>query len=277
MHSLARVAVQQKDMAQPLPAVIPAMERMGMHIRRGQVTMMAALPGHGKTWLTLYLVIRWCQRNNLTCLYFSADSDEMTMATRAASILTHEIQDDMEAAIRSESVDVLGQLSQLDGLRFDFDPNPSFSHMEQELQAFNIVYGAFPDVIVVDNLMNIAPSLEDETANLKGDAEGLKRMAHGTGSAVIVLHHLAETSVERNKRQFSPAGENAITGRISQTPATIYTIHFDKGDMVMKVACVKQRGGKADSSGNWYTTLGVDPQRMLVGVDKDAAMTGAWA
>lgn len=275
MRTLGSVARQGTDMAEALPTIISSFDKADMKVRRGQLTMLAALPGHGKTWLTLFLVVRWFEKFGLTCLYFSADSDEMTMAVRAGAIVNREDQSVVEQKVRDKDSAVLESLDNLKrGVQFSFQSNPSYSHIDRELQAFNIVYGDYPDVVVVDNLMNIEPTAEDETTSFKDGTKALEMVAHTTGSAVLVLHHLAESYVKVPEK---PAPVSCIAGKVSQTPAVVYTLAFEREASRMHLACVKNRSGKASPSAEQYVTVGANPERMLIGADPNAALTGGWA
>lgn len=254
MRSLARVASKPGATGVPLPPVFTELEKAGIRPRRGQVTMICAAPNGGKSFLALYWVLRLVQGEGLSALYFSADTDDMTTKVRALAILTGDDVDLIERRIlkgKGQEYDDL--LWELKGLRFDFETDPDFPHMGEEILAFNEAWGQYPDVIVVDNLMNVVSGREDEWPGMKDVTKGLHRMARLTDAAVFVLHHMREDGDPTY-----PAPRRGIAGRLSQLPEMILSLGFDPVYGLLRIACVKNRGGPADPSGETYVTFYTD-------------------
>src|SRR5690606_41867072 len=73
--------------AEPLPMPWPDLAAEDVAIRRGQVHMWAAAPGAGKTALTLNYLAAEAVRSSVACMYFSPDSDIMTVGPRMLGII----------------------------------------------------------------------------------------------------------------------------------------------------------------------------------------------
>ena len=95
MKTLTRAALSTAELGEPLPWNFPQFQRAGIVPRRGTVTMIAATPASGKT----FLVTKWVQRLAEPTLFFSADTDSGTMLVRAAAIATGDNQQSVRASL----------------------------------------------------------------------------------------------------------------------------------------------------------------------------------
>ncbi|HET6917267.1 MAG TPA: AAA family ATPase [Acidimicrobiales bacterium] len=234
-----------------LPVVFPVFDQAGIRPRRGNVTMIYATPASLKSMLMLY----WAARMNLATLVFSADTDEYETTKRAAAMVTgrpqSEVEADWSAGRQDEYLNALEKLN----IRWVFESDPTYRDLELETAAFHEAYGEFPQVIVVDNLMNVVPEQENEWAGMRDTTKALKRLVRITDAAVFVLHHASETEKDNTK----PPSRNRIQGKVSQLPEVILSIARDGNEL--RIAAVKNRYGPGDASGEKYVTLWTDPTR----------------
>jgi RecA-family ATPase len=258
VFTLTRANHSKGRSGETLPVVWQQLANAHVDFRRGQVTLVAAAPGVGKSVMALSLVLR----AGVPALYFSADTDAFTMNIRAASALTAHTTEEVERAYEVGVAEYYDQrLQQLKGLRWDFNPSPDLEQLERDTEAFAFVYGEWPHVIVVDNLSNVyADSDGSDIAGLETVLGFLKDMGRQTGAAVIVLHHLTGEYDDGN----TPVPMKGLRGKISKTPEMILTL-FRAGPNVLGVSPVKNRTGKADASGNHFIQLPLDLERMQLG------------
>lgn len=220
--------------------------------------MIAAQPNDGKSLLTLWMAIRWAQQGVRT-LYFSADTDELTTLRRAAATVTGQTQANIESWMQDGWSEVEEALAALNGgVVFDFETDPSYQHLHEELVAYWEMHGSYPDAIVVDNLMDIVGDNDDEYGSMRDTSKALKRFARLTGAAVIVLHHCNETE----KREEHPPARREITGKVSQKAELILTLQLVDGQNLMRIAAVKNRAGTKDPKGLVFHVLRVDFERV---------------
>lgn len=223
--------------------------------------MFAGPAGAGKTTVALIMAIN----SGASCLYFSADSDDLTMAARAASVVTTHPTSTIREA---QELGLFEELyaERLAGLpiRFVFDPSePSVEDIENALLAYYELWATYPDVVIIDNLWNTS-SDGDEWSGMRGVVKDLHYLARRTKSSVWLLHHTLERD-ERDKSWLSSAPpRTAIQGKLSQLPALILTMANDESG-VMWVAVVKWRHGPSDPKAN-------NPLRMIV----DFAQNRLW-
>ena len=240
-----------------------SLEASGTRLLRGQLVLIAAGPGTGKSVLALTLALQ----SGVTCMYFSADSDAATQTARSISILMGwDMDRSMQAVLADElPQDVRESLAGLP-IRFDYKASPTQDDLELSLQAYYEVFGAYPEMIVVDNGTNVRSDTGDGDpfSGLEALMDYLHEMARETEACVVVLHHVTGPFNDSDK----PVPLSGIKGQIGRVPEMILTLHKRIGDYgttdVLCVSTVKNRGGKADPSGFGLVELEFEGSRMRI-------------
>ena len=235
--------------ATPLPDVWVALANKQIKFRRGQVCMVAAAPNAGKSMFALIYAIK----AKVPTLFFSADTDTATVMMRAASHLSGHEQLLVESNLLSNRHYYDKYLSEMESIQFVFDSSPSLDDIELEIKAYVELFGIPPELIVVDNLMNVVSESDNEWAGLRAIMVEFHDMARKTEACVLVLHHVSEQT-EYGKTTEPPA-RRAIHGKVSQLPALIITLGFDPHNSILKVAAVKNRFGPHTADGSDYIGL----------------------
>ena len=235
--------------ATPLPDVWIALANKQIKFRRGQVCMVAAAPNAGKSMFALIYAIK----AKVPTLFFSADTDTATVMMRAASHLSGHEQLLVESNLLSNRHYYDKYLSEMESIQFVFDSSPSLDDIELEIKAYVELFGIPPELIVVDNLMNVVSESDNEWAGLRAIMVEFHDMARKTEACVLVLHHVSEQS-EYGKTTEPPA-RRAIHGKVSQLPALIITLGFDPHNSILKVAAVKNRFGPHTADGSDHIGL----------------------
>ena len=235
--------------ATPLPDVWVALANKQIKFRRGQVCMVAAAPNAGKSMFALIYAIK----AKVPTLFFSADTDTATVMMRAASHLSGHEQLLVESNLLSNRHYYDKYLSEMESIQFVFDSSPSLDDIELEIKAYVELFGIPPELIVVDNLMNVVSESDNEWAGLRAIMVEFHDMARKTEACVLVLHHVSEQT-EYGKTTEPPA-RRAIHGKVSQLPALIITLGFDPHNSVLKVAAVKNRFGPHTADGSDHIGL----------------------
>jgi KaiC/GvpD/RAD55 family RecA-like ATPase len=234
----------------PMPAVLSPLAARNIHIRRSEVTMIAAQPGAGKSLLALWHAVAWAQQG-LRGIYFSADSAELGQAARALAMLMMNLSvTEAEEMLKREDPWALEGMARIDNLFWSFEDDLSYENINDEIEAFVELWGVAPDFVIVDNLTDVEGQAEDEWATQRRAMKALVQLARRTDAAVLVLHHTSED--ERVKENPCPP-RSAIQGKCSQKPALILTLS-DRGPR-RPVACVKYRYGHSDKTGTdpmWF-------------------------
>jgi hypothetical protein len=252
MRTLASAVRQPMPTLTPLPWNFPQLEAAGIRPRRGTITMIAATPAAGKTFIATKLV----QRIAEPTLFFSADTDEATMLVRAAAMVTGDRQSDVGSALLEDGADHYAAhlASAFKDARFVFETDPTYEDLELETAAMTEVYGACPGVIVIDNLMNLVGENENEWASMRDSAKAIKRLVRITGASVFVLHHMSEN----NSRPNYPSPRRDIQGKVSQLPELIISLAASENGDCLRACAVKNRFGIGDPTGNAFVEIPCD-------------------
>jgi replicative DNA helicase len=216
--------------------------------------MVAAAPNAGKSMFALIYAVK----AKVPTLFFSADTDTPTVMMRAASHLSGHSQLLVEANLNNSRHYYDKYLSDMENIQFVFDSSPSLDDIELEVKAYVELYGIPPELIVIDNLMNVVAESDNEWAGLRAIMVEFHDMARKTEACVMVLHHVSEQS-EYGKTTLPPA-RRAIHGKVSQLPALILTLNYNYGphNSELQVAVVKNRFGPHMADGSDFVSLFVN-------------------
>jgi hypothetical protein len=214
--------------------------------------MVAAAPNAGKSMFALIYAIK----AKVPTLFFSADTDTTTVMMRAASHSSGHAQVTVEANLADNTHYYDPQFEKINHIKWVFDSSPSLDDIELEIRAYVELYGRPPELIVLDNLMNITAETDNEWAGLRAIMMELHDMARKTEACVLVLHHVSEQSEYGSPSK--PPHRRAIHGKVSQLPALILTLGYDPAQGTLLVAAVKNRFGPHTADASRYATLFVN-------------------
>jgi hypothetical protein len=206
--------------------------------------MFAGVPGSFKSVLALNALVTW-SRHDVSGMYFSADGDEFTVVRRLAGIVTGDDSDVVESAmVRKDMAKYEAALSELGGWEFEYE-RFEFEELVVRVKQYEAVYGAFPDALVIDNLINFAssPFAFDEMQTFINDLDGLCKEIK---CHALILHHAKLPDINPRARNPRPIGDpprdDEIQGKMTQYPSVALTIGAD--NLNLRIACVKNRNGR---------------------------------
>jgi hypothetical protein len=260
VQRLQRISSHKLAAAEPLPDLTGIGAKFGMYFRRGQTAMIAADPNNGKSPLALWHSVKWAKNFGLRIMYFSADTDEYTTWKRAVCMTTGQEKSRVDGMPKSKVSAALGSLG--GRLSFSFETDPTYQDLMEEVVAFYELWGAYPDVVVIDNLMDVISDREDEYGGMRDHTKAFKRLARATNSLVLILHHCNEEDQSKRKGGVRPPSRGRITGKVGQKAENIVTIAYNAAEKLMLMAPVKVRDGDPDDTGFTYHTVRSDPERM---------------
>jgi hypothetical protein len=254
MLTLDRVVRRE---ARPLDKIMlpsKGLERVGFGFVRGQVGMIVASPGTGKSVVALELALA---NPDLRTLYVSADTDQTTMAIRAIARGSGHPQSYVEQVLKGSYYDegVQFALHEAGHIQWSFDSYTS-ADIRDDCLAGETLWGAPYELVVVDNLMNIARGGADELSAQSRAMDDLHALAQTTGAHVLVLHH-ANGAYDDGDKAIPLSG---IANKLSKLPANILTLY--RRDDFLHLCVVKNRQGRHDPSGNLQVRLRADLERM---------------
>ncbi|AOT25422.1 DnaB-like replicative helicase [Mycobacterium phage BabyRay] len=249
----------------PLPPVFQTLELKGTRFLRGQLALVCAGPGTGKS----AFVLTYALKAEVPTLYFSADSDAFTQLSRMVSIQTGWGMERSARAVRNSDLeDVAAEFEDIP-IRFNYNASPSLDQIEDSMKAYCQGYGDYPDLVVVDNITNIRLGTDDDDpfSGLESLMDYLHDMARRTSACVIGLHHVTGSYNDADK----PIPLSGVKGQITRVPELVLTLHRvteEFGSDSLNVSTVKNRAGRMDPSGMDFVSLAFDGDTMQI---KDAA------
>jgi RecA-family ATPase len=233
-----------------------SLESTGTRFLRGQLVLIAAGPGTGKSMVALCLALA----ARLPTLYFSADSDAFTQLQRSLSRLAGISLSTAATAILNDGVGAFDDVLNGVPIRFNYDASPSLDLIERLMEGYEEVHGEYPSLVVVDNLMNVQ---RDDEEDRDGVLTYLHAMARETGACVIVLHHVTGPHNDGDR----PIPLSGVKDQVTAVPEMVLTLHkrHDEGQPdLLCVSTVKNRGGSADPSGRRFVELVFEGDRMVI-------------
>jgi predicted ATP-dependent serine protease len=255
MRTLARAVGSVDIGGEPLPSVFRTFDANKVVIRRSEISMIAGTPGAGKSTLALAIALR----AKVPTLYISADTNAHTMAMRLLSMIINKPQSEAEMLLIDDVENSRKVINNSSGHIFwSFESAPTLTDIDQEVEAFEELWGCAPTLIVIDNLMDIANDGGEEFAAMRSTIKELKYLARDTNAAVLLLHHTKESYVGNPCQPRS-----ALQGMVAQLPALICTVGSNAPGFIA-VAPVKNRYGKADPTGDTAFWLQFNPEMMDV-------------
>jgi len=223
--------------------------------------MVAAAPNAGKSMFALIYAIK----AQVPTLFFSADTDTATVMIRTAAHLSGHSQVTVENNINKNQRYYDPYLAKAAHIQWVFDSSPSLDDIEMEIKAYVELYGVMPELIIIDNLMNVAAETDNEWAGLRAIMMELHDMARKTEACVLVLHHVSEQSEYGSPMM--PPPRRAIHGKVSQLPSLMLTLGYDPTQGLLRVASVKNRFGPHFADASQWASLFVNFGSCQIGDD----------
>lgn len=254
-----------------LPSVFPALEAYGAKIRRGQLTLIGAAPNGGKSSLATYLAMKMedpYDHDKIPSLYFSADSDITTFGMRAGAIaLENSSVREVEKLVLEKDDTTLGVLErETDHMWVCFDSSPSCRDISDEIDMYALINGDYPQLVVVDNLMDVTRGNVDERDGHDSILDFLRQLARRTAAAVLVLCHV--TGKDGDGNFFTdgdvPIPRSGLMNKIDKRPRLILTL-FNVSENVLGICVVKNNNGAAAASGSLQVHIPWMKEKMWFG------------
>lgn len=220
----------------------------GIEPLRGNIIVVLGAPGQGKSALAL----NWLLKSNVESLLLSLDTDLSTQAIRTASILANVPADRVKARpqVWADYVERKSRLMRT------YDLSLSSDKLTNLVQAETEYWGEPPAYTVVDNVQNLLTDLSYEAhRNIFIDLHRVARREH---TCVIALHH-----VKRGATVGSPLAlwDGQFAGE-QEAEVVLGLWQREAGNNALNVSILKNRSGRADPSGNMFTTLWFDRDSM---------------
>lgn len=223
--------------------------------RRGQVSLVAAASGGGKSAYATHVAVHG---GRVPTLYFSADTDKVTLGTRILAGILNVSTTEAEQRIRDD-YDVEAQIElkvATEHIWFCWDAQPSLQDIQDEVEAYGYATGAYPHLIVVDNLINIDSQGEAGHVQKDGVMHWLQQLANITNAHIMVLHHVTGEYEDGDK----PIPKSGLLDKVAKRPRLVLTF-WKPADNLLAISVVKNSSGKASGDGSYGVEVGWMPER----------------
>lgn len=261
MLTVSRALRKSVSVAAELPR-LPELNDLydkGCRFRRGELVMVAGRSGSQKSGFALWYVTQQAQRNGLSTIYFSGDMNETQASTRIACSALGLTTDEVEEMVAADPQRVDEALN---GLPIDFKFGQiTWWAIDQYLRAFAAIYNTFPDIICIDNLMDVEESSSEYAMQME-TMNSLSELAHELNVTVFVMHHATDKGFGAEQDPNSPPKRSHIKGGMSEKPELVLTVALNPATMEYRMAVVKQRMGPSDANAREVQgRLTADPAR----------------
>jgi hypothetical protein len=244
---LARAVRRGLTNGEPLPDVFRSLKDRGIHFYRGSTAIVAGLSGSMKSMFLGQLA----DELKIPTLYFSNDTNEMDTISRFLSRRTKQDSYIMRLKALKDPEWASQKLSDMDWVRWSFDPSPSLEDIEEELLAFEELWGEYPHLVIVDILMKV-DYYEDGGGSLESIVKYLDKLARETGSCIIIAHHTSE-----NEPGSPTQSKKSLLQKVDKFAVLVLTTAYDGNTFYL--APVKNRNGFADATGHNSIQFLIDP------------------
>jgi hypothetical protein len=188
--------------------------------------------------------------------------DAHTAITRLAAVLSGDTVESVIENIHGPGAGWYQEFLANCQIQFCFDSSPNLDDIADEIDAYVEAWDAFPDLILIDNLLNVEAETGESYQGMLAIMAELHRMGRMTKSAVWVLHHTTEST--NNDPRF-PQPRRDIQGKVTQLPEIVLTVALDPQTNIFRAAPVKVRSGKSDANARIYQELTAYPERASFG------------
>lgn len=277
IQTLALNLLSKGPEGESLPTVFRELGMYGANIRKGQLTLVAAGSGVGKSSLITFVAMNMRDRelDPIPTLYFSADSDVTTFGIRAGTMAVGNLfTSDVEKLLLSKDPEILSTIQDATShIWISFDSSPSCVDVEAEIEAYALVNGSYPELIIVDNLMDVRTGMDDR-AGQDAVLDYLKQSARRTQAAVVVLCHVVAAGKSKDEHGKvidvdyasgkHPIPLSGIMNKLDKRPRLILTL-YEVDENVLGICIVKNNNGRRDADGGLQVHVPWIKERMWIG------------
>lgn len=239
----------------PQPEELAPLWEWGATPRKGELIMVAGRSGSQKSGFALF----WTRMMNLPTLYISGDMTAFEATSRLVQMELGETMAEVEAGLGGPDTGRYRAALDNINLSFSFGHPITWSGIDAELTAWVELNNSYPEVIVIDNLMDIEGCESDYTAQMEA-MQLLTALARDTESTVIVLHHATDKSARAETQPGYPPSRKEIKGGHSEKPQMVLGVAYHQDSGELRVAVLKQRSGKSDPDANDFIRLRAYPE-----------------
>lgn len=260
MQNLMLAYRAEPDSGLEIPSPLTKLMGLGAIRLRGALGLAASKSGGGKSAVALHeaLYARYPDGSPVPTLYISADCDQSVMAERAGSSLLNRDQIEVRHQLRDGDQEVMKVVEEnTRHIGWYFDPILTIEDVFEETDAYAVITGDYPHVIVVDNLINVlGPPTDKNHLAMDRVIEQLQHLAKRTHAYVQILHHVTKGYVDGGQ----PIPLSGILDSVDKR-LRLVTSYYQPGPGLLHLSILKNTTGKANADGTFGAVVGWMPER----------------
>lgn len=166
-----------------------------------------------------------------------------------------------EELLLNKDESFLEQLDELtDHMWVNFDSSPTPKDIDEEIDCFAHIYGEYPHLVILDNLMDISTYGMDERSGQDAVIDFARQLARRTSAAVVVLCHV----VGQYADGMEAIPRSGLMNKIDKRPRLILTLHKPDTN-ILAVSVVKNSNGPASADGSMMVDIPWLPEKCFLG------------
>lgn len=263
MLRLSQAARRFRDLGSPLHNPFSRLREEGLEFFPGDLVIMAAADGTGKSVLAMLLALM----TEETTLYTSPDTSGPTTIVRAIQHLFKVDGKTAREMFINEDPRVREAFNRDDKVRWNFRRVVDTGSIGHMANAYAEVKGEYPGFLTVDGLSSLV-SLEESSAALssaRGEMiQQLNMLAAHTKSCVIVPTHVKGGEGGKNLSNVQKLDKGQVLDNVTKLAAVVLTVHRHEDTNDIGICIVKNRVAEASPTASKPIYLETDLRVMNV-------------
>lgn len=248
MPSIRQLNRSVVETGEALPVVFESLDEKGVRFRGGTTSLIVAAPGVGKSVFALNTALGLPE--DRTVQYFACDSDVSEQSTRIISRVAGVDMAEATEMYDTGSRHAFHALEKARNIDFQFPDAPGVEEVVHRMFAHAEIRGRFPDLTVIDNLMDMSGEA-GEGERLNANILELSRIARLSGTHMMVLAHVGREYVEGNV--IVPAG--GILYQINKKPQVVLSLNHGRSETDLNCSILKTREGACSGDGQRHKVM----------------------
>lgn len=221
--------VKDPDALQGIPTGFVQLDYITNGLQKGDLIILAARPGFGKTSLAMNIVEHAALKENASCAVFSLEMPRVQLAQRA---LCSVAKVSMEKALRAKLEEkewrrLFAAIKQFDNAKLYVDDSSMNTPADIKSKCLRIKREKGLDLVMIDylQLMNSGKKMDSRQLEISDITRNLKIMAKELGVPVIVLSQLSRAVEQRQGGHKPVLSDLRESGAIEQDADIVFFIH----------------------------------------------------
>lgn len=254
--------VSQGSETTGVPSGLYDLDKLTHGFQGGEVTIIAARPGMGKTAFVLSIADNMARRFDKSVLFFSLEMSSTQLLNRLVSRMTNIPHDKIRKGLLTaiEVVQIESALEEVRASGLEFDDRASMSMMQIKSKCLKVKQRQGLDCVIVDYMQLMEASHrkgQNREQEISSISRGLKMLSKEMNAPVLALSQLSRDVEKRGGIKKPQLSDLRESGSIEQDADVVIFLYRDEyyhkegevqeGESVADAIIAKNRNGALDS------------------------------